>query len=90
MVRSSRSGRVSSSILQTIQVYVTGKALTILGGTDNLIQTIYHNDCDALDAVSVDERTGKIATASGNKIYVYDASCSGRNVSICLFATITS
>lgn len=54
-----------------IQVYISGNGLMILGGPDHLLQTIYHDDCPALVAVTIDETTGKIATASSNDIYVY-------------------
>ncbi|KAL8726270.1 MAG: hypothetical protein Q9166_006816 [cf. Caloplaca sp. 2 TL-2023] len=36
-----------------------------------LVQTVYHEECDALIAVTVDEASGKIATASYNEVYVY-------------------
>lgn len=45
--------------------------MIVLGGPGRLIQTIYHEECDALIAVTIDEASGKIATASSNEIYVY-------------------
>lgn len=43
----------------------------ILAGPNNLLQTIYHEESPALLAVSIDETTGKIATASSSEVYVY-------------------
>ncbi|KAL8784259.1 MAG: hypothetical protein Q9213_004081 [Squamulea squamosa] len=52
-------------------VYISGNGLMILSGPSNLLQTIYHEDCDALIAVTIDELSGKIATASSHEIHVY-------------------
>lgn len=43
----------------------------ILDGPNNLIQTIYPEECRALLAVTIDDITGKIAAASSNKVYIY-------------------
>lgn len=43
----------------------------ILSGPTDLVQTLYLEDCSALVAIEIDETTGKIATASSTKIYVY-------------------
>ncbi|KAL9129322.1 MAG: hypothetical protein Q9217_002193 [Psora testacea] len=51
--------------------YVSGNALVILGGSHDLIQTTYHDQCEALGAVVIDEVSGKIATCSSDEIYVY-------------------
>ncbi|KAL8719086.1 MAG: hypothetical protein Q9225_003864 [Loekoesia sp. 1 TL-2023] len=51
--------------------YISGNGLVILNGPNNLLQTIYHEDCHALLAITIDEVTGKIATASSTEIYVY-------------------
>ncbi|KAL8709370.1 MAG: hypothetical protein Q9220_005864 [cf. Caloplaca sp. 1 TL-2023] len=52
-------------------VYISGNGLMILRGPHNLVQTIYHEACSALIAVTVDESTGKIATASATEVFVY-------------------
>ncbi|KAL8645036.1 MAG: hypothetical protein Q9226_007480 [Calogaya cf. arnoldii] len=52
-------------------VYVSGIGLMILSGPGDLIQTIYHEDCAALIAVTIDDASGKIATASSHEIHVY-------------------
>ncbi|KAI5302164.1 regulator of (H+)-ATPase in vacuolar membrane, partial [Ascosphaera pollenicola] len=54
-----------------IVVYITGRALVILGGPRKLLQTIYVDEVDALDAVAVDEATGQIAVSSKSSIFVY-------------------
>lgn len=54
-----------------LQVYISGNGLMILGSPSDLIQTIYHEDRDALLAVTIDELTGKIATSTSTEVYVY-------------------
>ncbi|KAI5803285.1 RAVE protein 1 C terminal-domain-containing protein [Peziza echinospora] len=53
--------------------YVSGKTLVILGGVDEILQTIYHDGGD-LTAVAIDEQSGKFAVASGNQVLVYGPS----------------
>ena len=53
------------------QVYISGNALTILSGPRKLLQTIYLEESDPLDAVTFDEGTGKIATCSRSTLYLY-------------------
>lgn len=55
------------------QVYLTGAALTILRGPNQLIQTIYHEDHSTLEAVVICETTGRIAVAEATKVHVYNA-----------------
>lgn len=43
----------------------------ILDGPNNLLQTIYHEECSTLVAVAIDESTGKIAIASLTEVYIY-------------------
>lgn len=57
--------------LVLLQVYISGNALVILGGPHDLIQTIYHEDTSALDAVAIDEVSGKIGTCSKEELYIY-------------------
>ncbi|KAL8801436.1 MAG: hypothetical protein Q9182_004453 [Xanthomendoza sp. 2 TL-2023] len=57
--------------LALLQVYISGDGLMILSGPDNLVQTIYQEDCDTLIAVAIDEVSGKIAVASSREIHVY-------------------
>lgn len=52
-------------------VYISGSALVILGGPHQLLQTIYNEEHSDLDAVAIDEASGKIATCSGDEVTVY-------------------
>lgn len=51
--------------------YISGNGLMILSSPSDLIQTIYHEDRDALLAVTIDELTGKIAISTYTEVYVY-------------------
>ncbi|RAK73638.1 WD repeat protein [Aspergillus fijiensis CBS 313.89] len=52
-------------------VYISGQALVILGGPHKLLQTIYVDDTDVLEAVTIDEVSGKIATCGGPDVFIY-------------------
>lgn len=54
-----------------LKVYISGNALVILGGPHDLIQTIYHDNAGALDAVAIDEVSGKIGTCTNEELYIY-------------------
>ncbi|CAM1509249.1 Fc.00g029880.m01.CDS01 [Cosmosporella sp. VM-42] len=54
-----------------INAYVTGNALAILDGSRGVIQTIYDDDEQPLEAISIDEATGKIATCTSTEVRVY-------------------
>ncbi|KAE8153886.1 RAVE protein 1 C terminal-domain-containing protein [Aspergillus avenaceus] len=54
-----------------VAVYISGQALVILGGPHTLLQTIYVDDADSLEAVAIDEASGKIAVCGGPDIFVY-------------------
>lgn len=54
-----------------ITVYITGNAFTILGSARTILQTIYDEDETPLEAVAVDENTGKVATCTRSKIRIY-------------------
>lgn len=53
------------------KAYISGNALIVLGGPNDLIQTIYHDDSVGFDAVSVDKLSGKIAISNEEDIYIY-------------------
>ncbi|KAL9599200.1 MAG: hypothetical protein Q9219_003981 [cf. Caloplaca sp. 3 TL-2023] len=53
--------------------YISGNALVILKGPNDLLQTIYHDEGDTLLAVVLDENAGKIAAATSTGVYVYRA-----------------
>ncbi|OJJ49980.1 hypothetical protein ASPZODRAFT_13084 [Penicilliopsis zonata CBS 506.65] len=54
-----------------IVAYISGHALVILGGPQKLLQTIYVDDTEALEAVTIDEATGRIAVCGGPDTFVY-------------------
>ena len=54
-----------------IVAYISGSALVILAGSHVLLQTIYHDESESLDAVAIDEASGKIASCSGPTVHVY-------------------
>ncbi|PLB52265.1 WD repeat protein [Aspergillus steynii IBT 23096] len=54
-----------------VVVYISGHALVILGGPHKLLQTIYVDDGDALEAVTIDETSGKIAVCGGPDVFIY-------------------
>lgn len=54
-----------------VQSYITGNAIVILTGPESILQTIYDDDEAHLDAIALDELSGKIATCAGSSIRVY-------------------
>ncbi|KAJ5490889.1 hypothetical protein N7539_002456 [Penicillium diatomitis] len=54
-----------------IVVYISGHALVILSDPQTLLQTIYVDDTEKLEAVTFDEASGKIAVCGGPDIFVY-------------------
>lgn len=52
-------------------MYISGQALVILGGPHKLLQTIYVDDTQALEAVAINEASGKIAVCGGPYVFVY-------------------
>ncbi|CEL09537.1 Putative WD repeat protein [Aspergillus calidoustus] len=54
-----------------VVVYISGQALVILGGPHKLLQTIYVDDTPALEAVAIDEASGRIAVCGGPYAFVY-------------------
>ncbi|KAL8736926.1 MAG: hypothetical protein Q9181_002191 [Wetmoreana brouardii] len=60
-----------TNVLCNIKVYISGNGIMILSGPRDLLQTIYLEESSALIAVTVNEATGKIATASTKEIYLY-------------------
>ncbi|KAF7950431.1 hypothetical protein EAE96_007716 [Botrytis aclada] len=51
--------------------YITGNAFVILTGADAILQTIYDDDDTQLEAIALDESSGKIATCAGSNVRVY-------------------
>ncbi|KAL9106898.1 MAG: hypothetical protein Q9227_008146 [Pyrenula ochraceoflavens] len=57
-----------------IIAYISGNALVILGGAQELLQTIYTSDLPILEAVTIDEPSGRIAVCGRSRIVIYDPS----------------
>ncbi|EDN98676.1 hypothetical protein SS1G_13535 [Sclerotinia sclerotiorum 1980 UF-70] len=51
--------------------YITGNAFVILTGADTILQTIYDDDDTQLEAIALDEASGKIAACAGSNIRIY-------------------
>ncbi|KAJ6787479.1 hypothetical protein PWT90_02703 [Aphanocladium album] len=54
-----------------VNAYITGSALTILDGPQKVIQTVYDDNGDELEAIAFDDASGKIAVCTTNSIRVY-------------------
>ncbi|KAF4977525.1 hypothetical protein FZEAL_5959 [Fusarium zealandicum] len=54
-----------------INVYITGGAFAILEGSQSILQTVYDDSEQPLEAIAFDEATGKIATCTSTKVRVY-------------------
>ncbi|KAJ9405564.1 hypothetical protein DTO045G8_6781 [Paecilomyces variotii] len=54
-----------------IVAYVSGHALVILSGAQKLLQTIYVDDTESLEAVAIDDSTASIVVCGGQDIFVY-------------------
>ncbi|CAG7563181.1 unnamed protein product [Fusarium equiseti] len=54
-----------------INTYITGSAFTILEGSHRILQTVYDEGEQTLEAIAVDEATGKIATCTLTQVRVY-------------------
>ncbi|EGX89210.1 WD repeat protein [Cordyceps militaris CM01] len=54
-----------------VNAYITGSALAILDDPHKVIQTVYDENDDELEAIAFDEASGKIAVCTTNSIRVY-------------------
>ncbi|KAK3386909.1 RAVE protein 1 C terminal-domain-containing protein [Podospora didyma] len=54
-----------------ITVYITGNAFSILGDPETPIQTVYDDDENPLEAVALDEASGKIAVCTHSAVRIY-------------------
>ncbi|KAM0245861.1 hypothetical protein ACHAQJ_010433 [Trichoderma viride] len=54
-----------------LNAYITGNAFTILDGLQTIIQTIYDENDEPLQAIAIDELTGKIATSTATQVRIY-------------------
>ena len=53
------------------QTYITGNAFSILGDPDTLLQTVYDDDEEPLQAIALDEASGKIAVCTHRAVRIY-------------------
>lgn len=53
------------------QAYITGSAIAILGEPQTILQTIYDDNEDPLEAIALDEASGKIAVCTYNTVRIY-------------------
>lgn len=68
---SAESSGLKHNFANDLQAYITGNAFVILTGHDSILQTIYDDDDDRLEAIAIDEASGKIATCTGSSVRVY-------------------
>ncbi|KAH8888170.1 hypothetical protein GQ53DRAFT_724750 [Thozetella sp. PMI_491] len=54
-----------------VTVYISGNAFSILDNPDTLLQTVYDDDEEALEAIALDEATGKIAVCTRRVVRIY-------------------
>ncbi|KAF2260540.1 hypothetical protein CC78DRAFT_536306 [Lojkania enalia] len=54
-----------------IIAYISGNALILLDRPNHVLQTIYIDEESELEAVALDEETGKVATCSTRHVYIY-------------------
>jgi len=54
-----------------VVAYISGRALVILNGPKSILQTLYLDEHSELEAVAIDEATGKIAICSSQDITIY-------------------
>lgn len=50
---------------------MTGNAAILLGGPQNILQTIYVDDIDFLESVAIEETSGRVAVSGGRHVFVY-------------------
>jgi hypothetical protein len=53
------------------QAYISGKALIILEDAQKVLQTIYIDDARPLEAVTINEASGRIAVCDQTHVYIY-------------------
>ncbi len=58
-------------LTSTTQAYITGNAFVVLTGPESILQTIYDDDEEDLEAIAIDESSGKIATCTTTSVRVY-------------------
>lgn len=56
---------------EILKIYISGNALIVLDRPNHVLQTIYIDEETELEAVALDEGTGKIAACSTKHIHIY-------------------
>jgi hypothetical protein len=59
------------SHLTTSHAYISSNAVIILKGPKEILQTIYVDDVEELEAVTIEESSGRIAVCSKEHVYIY-------------------
>ena len=54
-----------------VQAYISGKALIILEDAQKVLQTVYIDDAETLEAVTLDEESGKFAICDKTHVFIY-------------------
>lgn len=54
-----------------MQAYISGNAVNILKGPQEILQTIRVDDVDELEAVTIEETSGRIAICSKEHVFIY-------------------
>ncbi|KAL1960868.1 hypothetical protein VTO42DRAFT_5851 [Malbranchea cinnamomea] len=54
-----------------IVAYISGHAIAILNSPHKLLQTIYVDDAETLEAIAIDETSGKIAVCGTADVWIY-------------------
>ena len=57
--------------IDIFQAYISGNAVIILQGPQEILQTIYVDDVDELEAMTIEESSGTIAVCSQDQLYIY-------------------
>jgi hypothetical protein len=57
--------------VRILQAYVSGNAVVILKGPQDIVQTIYIDDVESLEAITIEETSGTIAVCGGKNVYIY-------------------
>lgn len=64
------------------QAYITGNAFTVLTGPQTVVQTVYADTDDALEAIDIDEESGRIATCTRTRIAIYNPRSQDRRTAL--------
>lgn len=63
--------RIDADAHLFLQAYISGNAVIILGSPQHILQTVYIDDVDSLEAITIEETSGAIAVCGGSNVYIY-------------------